>query len=136
MKRIIAFMMTLLLTLPLGLTGCSSEPAAMADPVNDNFRTFYQVFVGSFSDSNGDGVGDLKGIISKLDYLADLGINAIWLSPIYKSPDDDNGYDHDGRADDSDDGCGFVCVSRDQPRAEAVQRRTAVFGNARLVEHA
>lgn len=53
----------------------------------------YQIYPRSFCDTNGDGIGDLPGIISKLDYLADLGINAIWLSPIYKSPDDDNGYD-------------------------------------------
>ncbi len=44
-------------------------------------------------DSNGDGKGDLKGILSKLDYLKDLGVDAIWLSPIYESPYDDNGYD-------------------------------------------
>ncbi len=53
----------------------------------------YQIYPRSFLDTNGDGIGDLRGIISKLDYLADLGINAIWLSPIYVSPDDDNGYD-------------------------------------------
>ncbi|KAE9560591.1 glycoside hydrolase family 13 protein [Companilactobacillus bobalius] len=55
--------------------------------------TVYQVYPRSFKDSNGDGVGDLKGIISKLDYLKDLGIGAIWLSPVYRSPNDDNGYD-------------------------------------------
>ena len=44
-------------------------------------------------DSNGDGIGDLRGIIEKLDYLHTLGIGAIWLSPVYKSPNDDNGYD-------------------------------------------
>ena len=53
----------------------------------------YQIYPRSFKDTNGDGVGDLGGIIESLDYLADLGINAIWLSPIYKSPNDDNGYD-------------------------------------------
>ncbi|CAJ1176207.1 glycoside hydrolase family 13 protein [Companilactobacillus paralimentarius] len=55
--------------------------------------TVYQVYPRSFKDSNGDGVGDLKGIISKLDYLQNLGIGAIWLSPVYRSPNDDNGYD-------------------------------------------
>lgn len=55
--------------------------------------TIYQIYPRSFMDSNGDGMGDLKGIISKLDYLKDLGIGAIWLSPVYKSPMDDNGYD-------------------------------------------
>jgi oligo-1,6-glucosidase len=54
---------------------------------------FYQIYPRSFKDSNGDGVGDLEGIIEKLDYLKDLGIDAIWLSPIYDSPNDDNGYD-------------------------------------------
>jgi oligo-1,6-glucosidase len=53
----------------------------------------YQIYPRSFKDSDGDGVGDLKGIISKLDYLQSLGITAIWLNPIYTSPNDDNGYD-------------------------------------------
>ncbi|MCI1831774.1 MAG: alpha-glucosidase [Bifidobacterium sp.] len=53
----------------------------------------YQIYPRSFQDSNGDGYGDVKGIISRLPYLADLGIDAIWLSPVYRSPQDDNGYD-------------------------------------------
>jgi oligo-1,6-glucosidase len=53
----------------------------------------YQLYPRSFKDSDGDGVGDLKGIISKLDYLKSLGINTIWINPIYSSPNDDNGYD-------------------------------------------
>lgn len=53
----------------------------------------YQIYPRSFMDANGDGVGDLQGIISKLDYLEKLGIGAIWLSPVYQSPMDDNGYD-------------------------------------------
>ena len=53
----------------------------------------YQIYPRSFKDSNGDGVGDLRGIIEKLDYLKDLGIDVLWLSPIFKSPNDDNGYD-------------------------------------------
>lgn len=53
----------------------------------------YQIYPRSFMDSNGDGIGDLQGIISKLDYLKDLGIDTIWICPIYKSPNDDNGYD-------------------------------------------
>lgn len=53
----------------------------------------YQIYPRSFMDSNGDGIGDLRGIISKLDYLKELGIDVIWLSPVYESPNDDNGYD-------------------------------------------
>ena len=53
----------------------------------------YQVYPRSFMDSNGDGVGDLRGVINKLDYIRDLGADVIWLNPIYKSPNDDNGYD-------------------------------------------
>nr|WP_268833905.1 alpha-glucosidase [Photobacterium carnosum] len=53
----------------------------------------YQIYPRSFCDSNNDGIGDLQGIISKLDYLQNLGINVIWLSPVYRSPMDDNGYD-------------------------------------------
>ena len=53
----------------------------------------YQVYPRSFCDSNGDGLGDIPGIISKLDYLQQLGVDAIWLSPVFRSPQDDNGYD-------------------------------------------
>lgn len=53
----------------------------------------YQVYPRSFNDSNNDGIGDLPGVIEKLDYFKDLGIDVIWLSPMYKSPNDDNGYD-------------------------------------------
>ncbi len=53
----------------------------------------YQVYPRSFCDSNGDGIGDLNGITSKLGYLKELGVDVIWLSPIYKSPNDDMGYD-------------------------------------------
>lgn len=53
----------------------------------------YQIYPRSFCDSNGDGIGDLNGITSKLDYLKELGVDVIWLSPVYKSPNDDNGYD-------------------------------------------
>ncbi|TKC14889.1 glycoside hydrolase family 13 protein [Robertmurraya kyonggiensis] len=53
----------------------------------------YQVYPRSFQDSNGDGIGDLRGLLSKLDYIQDLGIDVIWICPMYKSPNDDNGYD-------------------------------------------
>lgn len=63
--------------------------------MNEKYKhsTVYQIYPRSFCDSDGDGVGDIRGIISKLDYLRDLGIDVIWLSPVYKSPNDDNGYD-------------------------------------------
>lgn len=53
----------------------------------------YQIYPRSFMDSDGDGIGDLRGIIQKLDYLKELGVDVIWLSPVYRSPNDDNGYD-------------------------------------------
>ena len=56
-------------------------------------EVIYQIYPWSFQDSNSDGVGDIQGIISRLDYLADLGITSIWISPIYQSPMADNGYD-------------------------------------------
>ena len=99
--------MIVLLLVCLLLAGCAApaapgatEPApteaapVMVDPVDDNFRTYYQIFVGSFSDSNNDGLGDLRGIINRMDYLNDgnilsgksLGVQGIWLSPIFSSP--------------------------------------------------
>ena len=53
----------------------------------------YQIYPRSFKDTDGDGVGDLKGIIEQLDYIKSLGVTAVWLNPIYSSPNDDNGYD-------------------------------------------
>lgn len=58
-----------------------------------NDTVIYQIYPRSFKDTNGDGVGDIRGIIESLDYIASLGANTIWLSPVYKSPNDDNGYD-------------------------------------------
>lgn len=71
----------------------------MSDSIHDVKRAWwkeavvYQIYPRSFMDSNGDGIGDLPGIISKLDYLKWLGIDVVWLSPVYQSPNDDNGYD-------------------------------------------
>ena len=53
----------------------------------------YQIYPRSFADSDGDGVGDLRGVVGRLDYLQALGVDVIWLSPIYRSPHADNGYD-------------------------------------------
>jgi len=63
----------------------------------------YQIYPRSFKDSNGDGIGDLLGIIQKLDYLKNLGVNVVWLCPVYKSPNDDNGYDISNYQDIMDD---------------------------------
>ena len=103
MKRIIRIAVCLLLSalMLLSVASCVGEEneqeqvtGPMKDPIDDNFRTFYQVFVGSFSDGNGDGIGDLRGVINRLDYLNDgdinsgksLGVQGIWLSPIFSSP--------------------------------------------------
>ena len=71
-------------------------PREDSTPITEKWwkeAVFYQIYPISFMDSNGDGKGDLNGILSKLDYLKDLGVDAVWLSPIYESPYDDNGYD-------------------------------------------
>ncbi|MES2777404.1 MAG: alpha-glucosidase [Bacteroidota bacterium] len=80
---------------------CADKAGKSTKTVNDSIpghawwkeAIVYQIYPRSFKDSDGDGVGDLKGIISKLDYIKSLGIDAVWLNPIYSSPNDDNGYD-------------------------------------------
>ena len=62
-----------------------SEIKSLGESPDDNYRTFYEIFVYSFCDSDGDGIGDLQGVISKLDYLQELGINGIWFMPIHPS---------------------------------------------------
>ena len=62
-----------------------AEIKALGTSPDDNYRTFYEIFVYSFCDSDGDGIGDLQGVISKLDYLEELGINGIWFMPIHPS---------------------------------------------------
>ena len=92
MKRFKKTCVAVVLLTTLLLGGCG--PKAQADPTEDNYRAFYQIFVGSFSDSDGDGTGDLRGIINRMDYLNDgnmysensLGVQGIWLSPIFQSP--------------------------------------------------
>ncbi len=69
------------------------RPNKNVNPIWWKESIVYQIYPRSFKDSNGDGIGDLNGIIEKLDYLKELGIDIIWLSPIYDSPNDDNGYD-------------------------------------------
>src|SRR5690349_18080369 len=90
MKRYLLFILISIIS--FGLSAQSNKP------VNNDRKWWkeavvYQLYPRSFKDSNGDGIGDLKGIISKLDYLKSLGITAIWVNPIYSSPNDDNGYD-------------------------------------------
>ena len=109
-KLLVPIAVLLLCALLLCACGKTAAPAAAPEPENpelaldtsswtitpqdDNYRVFYEIFTGSFSDSNGDGVGDLRGLINRLDYLNDgdpasgrsLGIEGIWLTPIFKSP--------------------------------------------------
>ena len=81
------------------LVSCTNQPNAKDPFAGVQNRKWwkeavvYQIYPRSFKDSDGDGVGDLKGIINKLDYLKSLGVDVIWLNPIYSSPNDDNGYD-------------------------------------------
>ncbi|HWQ05864.1 MAG TPA: alpha-amylase family glycosyl hydrolase, partial [Feifaniaceae bacterium] len=94
-KRILLIFLTLCLLVPLA--GCFGAEQANGHALNvpdDNYRTYYEIFVASFYDSDGDGIGDLNGITQKLDYLndgddktdTDLGFNGIWLMPIMPSP--------------------------------------------------
>ncbi len=80
----------------MSISSFSQTVSAADDTLNRQWwkeEIVYQVYPRSFKDSNGDGIGDLKGIISKLDYIKSLGVTAVWLNPIYTSPNDDNGYD-------------------------------------------
>ena len=98
-KMMNVLIILMLLALALGMAACAAQPkeevyTPTVDPISDNYRTYYQIFVGSFSDSNNDGIGDLRGVINRFDYLNDgdinsgksLGVQGIWLSPIFTSP--------------------------------------------------
>ena len=80
-------------TLMVFAMGCQPTKEVATDRTWWKEAIVYQIYPRSFKDSDGDGVGDLKGIISKLDYIQSLGVTAVWLNPIYSSPNDDNGYD-------------------------------------------
>src|SRR5262245_20386866 len=99
-----------LIAFPLILTACqtgnktsTSEPPKLNSQRDTTANAYtrkwwkeavvYQIYPRSFKDSNGDGIGDLKGITSQLDYIKGLGVDVIWLSPMYDSPNADNGYD-------------------------------------------
>src|SRR5271166_3081707 len=84
------------LTIAFSVSFCYSQAPGNNDTLSRKWwkeAVVYQIYPRSFKDSNGDGIGDLEGIISKLDYIKSLGIDVVWLNPIYSSPNDDNGYD-------------------------------------------
>ncbi|HKO77271.1 MAG TPA: alpha-glucosidase, partial [Flavobacterium sp.] len=93
--RIILLYIGLILFSSLSLTAQDKKTLVLKNTDKKWWKeaVVYQIYPRSFKDSDGDGVGDLKGIISKLDYVKSLGIDAVWLNPIYASPNDDNGYD-------------------------------------------
>src|SRR4029078_4875880 len=93
MKRCLLYTLALITILTQGFF-CKQAPK----PVSTEHKWWkeaivYQIYPRSFKDSDGNGIGDLKGIISTLDYIKSLGVTAVWLNPIYSSPNDDNGYD-------------------------------------------
>jgi oligo-1,6-glucosidase len=93
------FFQTVIIIVVFSMTGFNCYSQNNTDKKDSTDRKWwkeavvYQVYPRSFKDNNGDGIGDLKGIISKLDYIKSLGVDVIWLNPIYSSPNDDNGYD-------------------------------------------
>ena len=97
MKRLLLQFATVICILVISGRVCSAQTNTN---MNENIdrkwwkeAIVYQIYPRSFKDANGDGIGDLKGIISKLDYIKSLGVTTVWLNPIYSSPNDDNGYD-------------------------------------------
>jgi len=96
MKKILLQLSTIFTVLLLMSTQGQAQSSNKEDSTGRAWwkeAIIYQIYPRSFKDSNGDGIGDLKGIISKLNYIKSLGITAVWLNPVYSSPNDDNGYD-------------------------------------------
>ena len=94
MKKILLISLTFIVFPHLKFSVCYSQNES--NHTNKKWwkeAIIYQIYPRSFKDSDGDGIGDLKGVISKLDYIKSLGVTAVWLNPIYSSPNDDNGYD-------------------------------------------
>ena len=90
------FPFALLILMSVSSCANQSEPAEEAFSTDKTWwkeGIIYQIYPRSFKDTDGDGIGDLKGIVEKLDYIKSLGVNMVWLNPIYSSPNDDNGYD-------------------------------------------
>jgi alpha-glucosidase len=94
-RQFVLRLFTFLLTFFLGIAAVAQRPSALPDSHDEWWKhaVIYEINPKSFQDSNCDGVGDINGIASRLDYLHDLGIDAIWISPMYPSPGIDNGYD-------------------------------------------
>jgi oligo-1,6-glucosidase len=78
---------------PVAITNRGRESAAAPQPAWWKEVVVYQVYPRSFKDTDGDGIGDLRGVTSRLDYIKSLGVDVVWLNPVYQSPNDDNGYD-------------------------------------------
>src|SRR3954465_15066646 len=96
MKRILFQIIIVMVIILMIRSAHAQNTGSNQDSINRKWwkeAIVYQIYPRSFKDSNGDGIGDLKGIISKLDYIKSLGVTAVWLNPIYSSPNDDNGYD-------------------------------------------
>jgi oligo-1,6-glucosidase len=96
MKKMMIWATFLAAMVAAGLYAFPQSPATGSDSLDRRWwkeAIVYQIYPRSFKDNDGDGIGDLKGILSKLDYIKSLGVNVVWLNPIYQSPNDDNGYD-------------------------------------------
>ena len=86
MKKLLCLLGAAILLTGFSMAEAEGQEEKSTVTDGDNCRVFYEIFVGSFSDSDGDGVGDLRGIINRMDYLTELGIEGIWLTPVFLSP--------------------------------------------------